>query len=209
MGFFSKILGKSKSLESFQSQAEDFLQNIESLLKHDVKGAKKLIEKKAKEFDAVIREGGDLHDRFVKAAYFLISKERTRIGMENGQNNNKAITFNARSLLNMTRNVGWYEVEELKDLISISQSTMAKIIWVGLSDPELNGDMFSRLKVLYEFTVDPKLVFACLNNGVPMIIRRSFLMTSVWGLDLQTELEDLKYELIDIAKRHNLRWRFF
>lgn len=200
MSFLSRLFGKDQVDDAeLLQQAEAFLRSLEDLLNAgaDVKSVRKLYRKE-KRFDRLLDEEGALHQRFLKLAFDLISREMEKAKLPVL----KTETNDLQSLLPSVQRVLWNdELEDIETLFRTTESADAEALWVTEPHSEERVHPLQRITSLYYLAASEEVVLVLLDDGIPMVVRKSFLAAAHAELDGSIQMPDVGQCLMDLAKK--------
>lgn len=203
VGIFSSLFGgKKPEPAELYGQGGQFLNSLEDMLynKGDWKAALKLY-RKSPIFDELIGEGGALEHQFFKIAFDLLTKERE---------SQKLATLASPEEIKKQASETQFIIRDdtlnsVEDFCARTDFASPGSVWLALPGSEKEVDPLKRINAMYTLAAQPDIVGIFLDDGMPMLLRKSFLKEAVEEfLDADTQIEDLGQDLMDYAQSRKL-----
>ena len=188
MSVLSKLFGgkPAPTEEEMIEEMRDLLHEAEQLAVQDPKAAMKLVRRKSKRLQDVIKIGRPMHNEFRNAVLPIMSQAGS----------GPAVT----ELPTATR-VPWEQALTIGALGEMARTVEGEIIYLVPSDPRLDANALNQLQALYQFAGNPNLAVVVV-GGETMLVRKSVAVSAAETID--PESEDVGVDVMDFAKSQHL-----
>lgn len=188
MSLLSKLFGgkPAPTEEEMMGEMRDLLREAEQTAVQDPKAAMKLVRRKSKHLQDVIKIGRPMHNEFRNALLPIISQAGS----------GPAVT----ELPTATR-VPWEQALTVGALGEAARAAEGDIIYLEPSNPRLDATALNQLQALYQFAGNSNLAVVVVGEET-MLVRKSVAVSAAETVN--PESEDVGIDVMDFAKSQRL-----
>jgi len=188
MSVLKKLFSGKPALseEEMIEEMRAVLRDAEQIAVQAPKAAMKLVRRKSKHLEDVIKIGRPMHNEFRNAVLPIMCQAGS----------GPPVT----ELPTVTR-VPWEQALTVGALGETARTVEEEIIYLGPSDPRRDADAVNQLQALYQFAENPNLAVVVVGEET-FLVRKSVAVSAAETLD--PESEEVIVDVMDFAKSQGL-----